>query len=130
MAVIATVPPARRAPLSAAMRMKRRMSAILPAATVAAAAARALDDRGDPRAVRAADVGLDAVEPGAQAGEAADALEARGARDLDRYRAALGVAQAERAGAAVHGHDGAFELAGGGPRRRRRRGGRGRGRRG
>ena len=50
------------------------MSVVAPA--VAAAAARALDERRDPRTVRAADVGLDAGHPGAQAGEAADALEA------------------------------------------------------
>src|SRR3954467_5013198 len=92
------------------------MSAILRAAAVTAAAARALDERGDPRAVRAPHVGLDAGESGAPAGEAADALEAGGARDLDRRRAALGVAQAERPGAAIHGQHCALELAGGGPR--------------
>src|SRR3954449_8017996 len=129
-AVMATVPPARRAPVSAAMTMSRRMSVVAPVVT-AAAAARALDERGDPRAVRAAHVGLDAGEPGAQAGEAADALEAGGARDLDGHRAALGVAQAERAGAAVDGQDGALELAGRGLRGRGggRLGGRRRGRR-
>src|SRR3954447_25898302 len=89
MAVIATVPPASRAPLSAAIRRKRRMSAILRAAAVAAAAARALDERRYPRAVRAAHGGLDAGQARAQAGEAADALKARRARDLDRHRAAL-----------------------------------------
>src|SRR4051795_3320669 len=103
------------------------MSAILRAAAVTAAAARALDERGDPRAVRAPHVGLDAGEPGAQAGEAADALEAGGARDLDGHRAALGVAQAERAGAAVDGQDGALELAGRGLRGRGGGGGGGRG---
>src|SRR3954454_5406422 len=129
-AVMATVPPARRAPVSAAMTMNRRMSVVAPVVT-AAAASRALDERGDPRAVRAPHVGLDAGEPGAQAGEAADALEAGGARDLDGHRAALGVAQAERAGAAVDGQDGALELAGRGLRGRGggRLGGRRRGRR-
>src|SRR4051794_41656569 len=122
MAVTATVPPARSVPLSAAMRSARRMSVVAPVVT-AAAAARALDEGGHPGPVRAADVGLDAVEPGPEAGEAADALEARAARDLDRHGAALGVAQPERAGAAVDGHDRALELAGRGPRGPGRRGG-------
>src|SRR4051812_14475370 len=121
MAVTATVPPARSVPLSAAMRSARRMSVVAPAVT--AAAARALDEGRHPCAVGAAHVGLDAVQPGAQAGEAADALEARAARDLDGRGAALGVAQTERAGAAVDGHDRALELAGRALRGRCRRGG-------
>src|SRR3954452_20205599 len=108
MAVTATVPPARSVPLSAAMRSARRMSVVAPAVT--AAAARALDERRHPGAVRAAHVGLDAGQPGPQAGEAADALEPGAARDLDRHGAALAVAQAERAGGAVDGHDRALEV--------------------
>ena len=84
------------------------MSVVAPA--VAAAAARALDERRDPRAVRAADVGLDAGHPGAQAGEAADALEAGVGGDLDRRGAALGVAQAERPALRLTDTIGALEL--------------------
>src|SRR6185503_611489 len=108
MGAIASVPPASSAPVRAAMRRRRRMSVVAPA--VAAAAARALDERGDPRAVRAVDVGLDAGHAGAQAGEAADALEAGVAGDLDGHGAALGVAQPEGPGAAVDGHDRALVL--------------------
>src|SRR4051794_16798414 len=90
-----------------------------------AAAARALDLRRDPAPVRALDGDLDVGLAGAQAGEAADALEARARDDLDADRAALAVAQAERAVAAVDGHDGPLVLAG-----RRRGGGRADGRHG
>src|SRR6478736_1596509 len=78
-------------------------------------------------AVRAAHGGLDVAEAGAQAGEAADALEAGAGADAHADGPALAVAQAEGAGVAIHGDDRAFVLAGlggGGGRRSDRQGGR------
>src|SRR3954451_22376612 len=89
-------------------------------AAVPAPGARALDERGDPPAAGALDGRLDARQPGAQAEEAGDALEARGARDADADGTALVVAEAEAVPAPVDRDDGALEL----PRGRARGGGR------
>src|SRR5688572_27782365 len=90
------------------------VAAAVVVATVLAAATGALDLECQPGAAGPLHPRLDVAHAGPQAAQAGDALEARAGVDLDADRAALGVAQAERAVGAVDGHDGALELAGGG----------------
>src|SRR5688572_29141570 len=94
---------------SAQPRRATRCRVTFSVVVAAPVAPRPLDERRHPAAVPPRRNSLDRRHPAADRREAGQALVARPAVDLDADGAAL-VAEAERAGVAVDGHDGALEL--------------------